>query len=157
MNTENENRWYYEDLEPGQCWLSPRRTVTEADVVNFAGLSGDYNALHTDEVYASAHKFGRRAAHGLLTLCMASGLVTRMPAYQRMDGARIALTELRCRWKRPVFIGDTIQVRLTIGAKSSSTRPETGLVMLEREVLNQEGQVVVESEWQTLIKRREAS
>ncbi|OVZ59348.1 acyl dehydratase [Pigmentiphaga sp. NML080357] len=147
---------YYEDLEPGAQWLSPRRTVTEADVVNFAGLSGDYNALHTDAVHAAQHPFGQRAAHGLLTLAIASGLTTRMPVYRLMDKSRLALTELSCRWRKPVLIGDTIHVALSVGDKRlSRSRPGTGRVTLDRTVLNQRGETVMESAWVTLMKLRE--
>jgi len=149
---------WYEDLQPGQEWKSPRRTVTEADIVNFAGLSGDYNALHTDAVYAAAHPFGARAAHGLLTLAIASGLTTRMPVYRLMDRTRLALTELNCRWRKPVLIGDTLQVVLSIGEKQlSKRRPGTGTVALLRTVQNQRGEVVMESTWTTLMKLRAGS
>lgn len=145
----------YDDLVPGQQWLSPRRTVTEADVVNFAGLSGDYNALHTDVVYARDHPFGQRAAHGLLTMAIASGLTVRMPVYRLMDSTRLALTEVNCRWKKPVFIGDTLQVTLSVGEKRlSERRPGTGTVALLRTVRNQRDEVVMESTWTTLIKVR---
>lgn len=148
-------RLYFDDLQTGQQWESPRRTVTEADVVQFAGLSGDYNALHTDAVHAASHPFGQRAAHGMLTLAIASGLTTRMPVYRLMDGARLALTELRCRWRKPVFIGDTLHVELRIGDKTPSPkRPDTGRVVMHRVVRNQHGEVVVESEWTTLMKYR---
>ena len=148
-------RLYFEDLQEGQVWLSPRRTVTEADVVNFAGLSGDYNALHTDAIFAADHPFGERAAHGLLTLAIASGLTTRMPVYRLMDGNRLALTELRCQWRKPVLIGDTIHVELSIGVKKlSDKRPGTGRIAMLRTVKNQHGDVVMESEWTTLMKCR---
>ena len=149
---------WYEDVHPGQEWLSPRRTVTEADVVNFAGLSGDYNALHTDAVYAADHPFGQRAAHGLLTLAIASGLTTRMPVYRLMDGTRLALTGVTCRWRKPVLIGDTLQVTLSIGEKQlSERRPGTGTVALLRTVRNQRDEVVMESTWTTLMKLRSGS
>lgn len=148
-------RLFFEDLIEGQTWTSPRRTVTEADVVQFAGLSGDYNALHTDAVAAAEHPFGQRAAHGLLTLAIASGLTTRMPVYRLMDGSRLALTELRCQWRKPVFMGDTIHVELCIGEKKlSEKRLGTGRVAMLRTVKNQNGEVVVESEWTTLMKCR---
>jgi len=150
-----KRRLYFEDLTEGQTWESPRRTVTEADVVQFAGLSGDYNALHTDAVFAADHPFGRRAAHGLLTLAIASGLTTRMPVYRLMDGSRLALTELRCQWRKPVFMGDTIHVELSIGEKTlSHKRPGVGRVVMIRAVKNQNGEMVVESEWTTLMKCR---
>lgn len=148
-------RLYFDDLATGQTWDSPRRTVTEADVVQFAGLSGDYNALHTDAVFAAEHPFGGRAAHGMLTLAIASGLTTRMPVYRLMDGARLALTELRCQWRKPVLMGDTIHVELRIGEKTlSQKRPGTGRVVLHRTVKNQRGEVVAETEWTTLMKCR---
>ncbi|WP_313623045.1 MaoC/PaaZ C-terminal domain-containing protein [Achromobacter sp.] len=151
-------RLYFEDLESGQSWESPRRTVTEADVVQFAGLSGDYNALHTDAVFAAGHPFGQRAAHGLLTLAIASGLTTRMPVYRLMDGTRLALTELRCQWRKPVFIGDTLHVVLRIGDKApSQSLHDAGRVTMLRTVKNQNGDVVAESEWTTLMKRREVA
>ncbi|WP_278484337.1 MaoC family dehydratase [Achromobacter insolitus] len=149
-------RLYFEDLASGLCWESPRRTVTEADVVQFAGLSGDYNALHTDALFAASHPFGQRAAHGMLTLAIASGLTTRMPVYRLMDGTRLALTELRCQWRKPVLIGDTIHVELSIGEKAlSQKRPGTGRVTMLRTVKNQNGEIVVESEWTTLMKCRQ--
>lgn len=148
-------RLYFDDLETGQTWESPRRTVTEADVVQFAGLSGDYNALHTDAVFAAGHPFGQRAAHGMLTLAIASGLTTRMPVYRLMDGARLALTELRCQWRKPVFLGDTLHVELRIGEKTlSHKRPGTGRVVMHRTIRNQHGEVVAETEWTTLMQCR---
>ncbi|MET4579143.1 MaoC/PaaZ C-terminal domain-containing protein [Ottowia thiooxydans] len=148
-------RLYFDDLVPGQAWESPRRTVTETDVVQFAGLSGDYNALHTDAVFAEGHPFGQRAAHGLLVLAIASGLTTRMPVYRLMDGARLALTELRCKWRAPVLMGDTVHVELRIGEKVLSTkRPGTGRVVMHRTIKNQRQDVVAESEWTALLRCR---
>jgi len=158
LNEHLKRRLYYDDLEEGQSWTSPRRTVTEADVVQFASLSGDFNALHTDAIFAADHPFGQRAAHGMLTLSIASGLTTRMPVYRLMDGARYALTELRCRWRKPVFIGDTIHVELRIGTKTESQkRPGTGKVLMHRIIKNQHDDVVAESEWTTLMRRREGA
>lgn len=158
LNEHLNRRLYFDDLEEGQSWVSPCRTVTEADVVHFAGLSGDFNALHTDATFAAGHPFGQRAAHGMLTLSIASGLTTRMPVYRLMDGARYALTELRCLWRKPVFIGDTIHVELRIGKKTESEkRPGTGRVLMHRTIKNQHGDIVAETEWTTLMKCKEGT
>src|SRR5262245_35524807 len=98
-------RQYFEDIEVGDEYVSPGRTVTEADIVAFAGLSGDYNVLHTDAEFMKGSIFGERIAHGLLGLSIASGLGARAMA---KPYATVAFLGLRWGFKRPSKISDTV-------------------------------------------------
>ena len=141
---------YFEDIRVGEEYTSPGRTVTEADIVIFAGLSGDYNVLHTDAEHMKASTFGERIAHGLLGLAIQQGLLGRvMPP----SGAE-QLGALKWKFKGPIKIGDTIHVRARVAAKKDGEKPEWGLVTIERRVLNQRGEVVQEGEHSLMIWRR---
>ena len=141
---------YFEDIPVGVEYASPGRTVTEADIVLFAGVSGDYNILHTDAEYMKSSSFGERIAHGLLGLSVQSGLLTRaMP-----DCAGLAVTGLKWKFKGPIKIGDTIRVVARVAAKKETSKPEWGLITMERRVLNQHGEVVQEGETEHMIERR---
>jgi acyl dehydratase len=144
-------RRYFDEIQVGEEYESPGRTVTEADIVLFAGLSGDYNILHTDAEFMKTSIFGERIAHGLLGLAIQSGLLTRgMQPY-----ATIAFGGLRWKFKAPIKIGDTIRVRARVVSKKE-TRPDRGLVVLARTVLNQRDEVVQEGETDLLVERRPA-
>jgi acyl dehydratase len=144
-------RQYFEDIQIGDEYISPGRTVTEADIVAFAGLSGDYNVLHTDAEYMRTSIFGERIAHGLLGLAIQSGLGTR--ALPR-PFATLALLGLRWRFKAPIKIGDTIKVRIKVTDKREASKPDRGIVVLQRSVLNQRGEVVQEGDTDILVERR---
>lgn len=145
-----DNRRYFEEIEVGEEYLSPGRTVTEADIVIFAGLSGDYNVLHTDAEFMKSSIFGERIAHGLLGLAIQSGLLTRgMRPY-----ATLALLGVRWKFKGPIKIGDTIKVRAKVTAKRETGKPDRGIVTLERQVINQKGEVVQEGETDVMVARR---
>ncbi len=145
------NRQYFEDIQIGDEYLSPGRTVTEADIVAFAGLSGDYNVLHTDAEYMKTSIFGERIAHGLLGLSISSGLGSR--AIVR-PFATIAFLGLRWRFKGPIKIGDTIKVRMRVSDKKETSKPDRGIVTIQRSVLNQRGEVVQEGDTELMIERR---
>src|SRR3954471_22046595 len=100
-------RRFFDDIEVGEAYESPGRTVTETDIVLFAGISGDYNVLHTDAELMKSSIFGERIAHGLLGLSIQSGLLTRAMA----PYATLAFVGLRWKFKGPIKIGDTIHVR----------------------------------------------
>jgi len=143
-------RRYFDDLEVGEEYESPGRTVTESDIVLFAGLSGDYNVLHTDAEFMKQSPFGERIAHGLLGLSIQAGLFTRATqAY-----ATLALVGLRWRFKNPIKIGDTIRLRARVASKRETSQPDRGLITVERTVLNQRGEVVQEGETDLLVERR---
>lgn len=148
------DRLYFEDLPLEKKFVTSGRTITEADVVAFAGLSGDFNSLHVDETFAAATGFGGRIAHGLLVLSVASGLTTRLPVLQALQPSLLGMTEVTCRWLAPTRIGDTIRVELTfIGAQltRSGTR---GKVTERRVALNQDDVTVLDSQWTLLVAAR---
>ena len=145
------SRQYFEDIEVGDEYVSPGRTVTEADIVTFAGLSGDYNVLHTDAEFMKTSIFGERIAHGLLGLAISSGLGTRaMPK----PYATLAFLGLRWRFKGPIKIGDTIKVRMKVAGKRETSKPDRGIVTVQRQVVNQRGEVVQEGDTELMVERQ---
>ena len=145
-----EDRRYFDEIQVGEEYVSPGRTVTEADIVIFAGLSGDYNVLHTDSEFMKSSIFGERIAHGLLGLAIQSGLLTR----GMRPFATIAFLGLRWKFKGPIKIGDTITVRAKVLDKRETSKPDRGIITLNRQVLNQKGEVVQEGETDIMVERR---
>ncbi|MFN2154358.1 MAG: MaoC/PaaZ C-terminal domain-containing protein [Anaerolineae bacterium] len=145
---------FFEEYEVGQSITSQGRTVTEADVVAFAALSGDWNAMHTDAEFAAKHPFGQRVAHGLLVLSIASGLAIRLGF---MEETVLAFRELG-EWKfsLPVFFGDTVRVQATVTETKPMPRLGGGLVTLKVQVLNQDDKVVQRGTWGVLVRGQEA-
>jgi len=144
------DRRYFDEIEVGEEYVSPGRTVTEADIVIFAGLSGDYNVLHTDAEFMKKSIFGERIAHGLLGLAIQSGLLGRgMRPY-----ATLALLGLRWKFKGPIKIGDTITVRAKVIEKRETSKKDRGIITLQRQVLNQRGEVVQDGETDVMVERR---
>lgn len=140
---------YFEDFEVGWEVTSPGRTVTETDIMLFAGLSGDYNQLHTDAEFAKETPFGQRVAHGLLGLTMASGLASRLGF---IEGTAEALLGLTWKFKAPIFIGDTISLRAKVTRKKALRRLGGGIIVLDVVLVNRKGEKVQEGEWRALIK-----
>lgn len=132
----------YADLHVGMAFRSPGRTITDADLVAFAGLTGDYSELHTSDVYAKASQFGRRVAHGMLGLAYAHGLMwARTGELRETAVAFLGISE----WKfaGPIFVGDTIFVNYTIAElRDSKSKPEQAIATFDIEVVNQSGAVV---------------
>ncbi|MDI3270149.1 MAG: MaoC/PaaZ C-terminal domain-containing protein [Bacillota bacterium] len=142
---------YYEDFEVGEIFESPRRTVTEADIALFAGLSGDYNPLHTDEEFARTTPFGSRIAHGLLILSMVSGLNQRLGLF---EGTLLAFLGLEWSFKAPVRPGDTIHFRMEVSGKRETRHPDRGILVRRYQVFNQEGVLCQEGTMTVMMKRR---
>jgi acyl dehydratase len=141
---------YFDDVAVGQRWESPGRTITEADVVRFAGLSGDFNPIHMDHEFARSTPFRRPIAHGLLVLSVASGLSTAHPPMRTL-----AFMQLReWHFHGPVFFGDTIRVQGEVMHKEARARGRRGEITWRRRVLNQEGKVVQEGLAVTLVEGR---
>ncbi len=140
----------FEDLRVGEEFLSPGRTVTETDIVMFAGLSGDYNIIHTDAEHMKSSRFGERIAHGLLILSIQQGLLERALPTRSVE----RFVGIKWKFKGPVKIGDTVHVRARIAAKEEGVEPGWGLVTVDREVVNQLGEVVQAGETQHLVGRR---
>jgi acyl dehydratase len=146
---------YFDDLSAGFSCMSAGRTVTEADIVAFAGLSGDYNQLHVDQQFAEKTVHGARIAHGLLVLSILSGLSTRTPLMQGLGETIVGLANLECRFKKPTRIGDTIHVRITVADLKTTSKGDRGIVVLNREAINQAGDVVLESVWTLMVRTRQ--
>jgi acyl dehydratase len=143
----------YNDLYVGRCFRSPGRTITDTDVVGFAGLTGDYSELHTSDVYAAQSDFGRRVAHGLLGLSYAHGLMWARTGELR-DCAIAFLGISEWRFRGPIFLGDTIFVDYTIaGIRDSLSRPDTAVVTFDVSVLNQSGDVVQHGQKTLLVSK----
>lgn len=140
---------YFEEFTPGDSVTSMGRTITETDVVNFAALSGDWNLIHTDAEYSKEHMFGQRVAHGLLILSIASGLAVRLGF---MEDTILAFRGLEWKMQRPLFIGDTMRVRLTVEDTKAMARLGGGLVNFKAEVLNQNDEVCQRGLWEMLVK-----
>src|SRR4051812_23116457 len=143
---------FYDDVEIGQEWESLGRTVTETDIVNFAGLSGDFNPIHVDHEFARATPFRGPIAHGALVFSIGSGLGVHAPLMRTL-----AVLELReWHFRGPVVIGDTIRARSWVLAKEARGRGRRGVVTWGRQIVNQEGKVVQEGVNLTLIEGRTA-
>jgi len=141
---------YFEDFTVGETFTTPGRTVTDADVTDFAGVSGDFYSLHTDREFAKRNIFHERIAHGVLTLAMTEGLWMRLGIFEETLVAFYGIDELR--FTKPVFIGDTIRVTLTVAEKRE--KKELGLVTLKNDVVNQNGENVLKFDAHLLFKRR---
>lgn len=140
---------YFEEFETGQKVVSPGRTITESDIVWFAGLSGDYTQIHTDSQFAQNTPFGRRVAHGLLVMSIASGLAARTGV---LEGTVLLFREIT-NWKfvKPVFIGDTVHVEMEVVEMKEMRRIGGGAVVIELRIVNQEGEVVMKGNWNVLM------
>jgi acyl dehydratase len=142
---------YYEDYSVGDTFPTPARTVTEADVSSFAGLTGDYNRLHTDAEYMRQSVFGERIAHGLLGLSIANGLKYRTD--MDSDGV-IAFLGLSWQFTAPIKLGDTIRATLRVASTRETSKPDRGIVVYDVTVLNQRDETVQQGEFTMLLKRR---
>jgi acyl dehydratase len=142
VSTTRRQGYRYEDLHVGLAFRSPGRTITDADVGGFAGLTGDYSELHTSDVYAKASEFGRRVAHGLLGLAFAHGLM--WPRTGELRETAIAFLGISdWRFVAPVFIGDTIFVEYTLAElRDSRSRPTQAIATFDVRVVDQDDRVV---------------
>jgi acyl dehydratase len=140
---------WFEEFEVGQQIITPGRTITENDIVSFAGLSGDYNQIHTNAEFAGETPFGQRIAHGLLGLSIASGLAMRTGI---LEGTVIAFREIN-NWKfsNPVFIGDTIYAELNIIETKPIPRLGGGSLIIEIVVINQRDEITMKGTWTALV------
>ena len=129
---------YYGDFAVGDVFVSPTRSVTEYDIMTFAGLTGDQNELHTSIEYAAKTKFGQRIAHGLLVLSIANGLYFRTVA---ANSVLLSINELK--FPRPTLIGDTLRLKLTVAAKRLTHDPSRGILTWQYEMLNQREETVM--------------
>jgi len=142
---------YLEDLHVGQQFETVGRTITNHDVMTFAGLSGDFNQLHTNDEFAKGTAYGQRIAHGILVLAVATGLTQRLGLF---DGTTKALLGLEWTFKGPVLLNDTIRVRMTIASLRPTSKGDAGVVERRYEILNQRGELVQEGVLKALVRTR---
>jgi acyl dehydratase len=141
---------YFEDYELNSTATSGTRTITEADIVNFAGLSGDFHELHMSEEFARRGPFGRRIAHGALVFSISTGLTIQMGESESII-AFYGVDKLR--FTHPTFIGDTIRVSKVVIEKQAKD-DKRGVVAFETRVINQDDQTVVIYQDRVMVLRR---
>lgn len=144
---------YFEEFEVGQELETRGRTITESDIVGFAGLSGDFNPMHTDAAYAAGTQFGQRVAHGLLGLSIASGLSYQMGF---LEGTVLAFTGLEWKFREPILIGDTVRVQVKITKLRAMQAAGGGFVTFDVKVVNQNDKVTQKGEWTILVASQPA-
>ncbi|GAB4468930.1 MAG: MaoC/PaaZ C-terminal domain-containing protein [Anaerolineales bacterium] len=146
---------YFEEFKVGQSFSSVGRTITEHDVLTFAGLSGDYNQIHTDAEFSKTTPFGQRIAHGVLGLSIASGLAMRTGI---LEGTVLAFREIT-EWKftKPVYLGDTIHVELEVIEAKPFPRLGGGMLTIQVDVVNQSAEVVMRGKWLVLVASKPQS
>ena len=142
---------YFEDFTVGTRLRTAGRTITEADIVAFAGLSGDYNQIHTNAVYAANDTFGQRVAHGLLVQSIATGLAVQSGV---IEGTVLAFRELECKFSLPVYIGDTVHVEIEIVETKAFRRLRVCNVTMKYTVVNQTVAAFQRGNWVMLVKSR---
>jgi 3-hydroxybutyryl-CoA dehydratase len=139
---------YFEEFTLSDTVISAGRTITEADIVNFAGVAGDYTQIHVNAEFARQGIFGQRVAHGLLLMAVASGLMAQLGF---IEGTVLALRELTWKFSLPVFIGDTVHVRSKVSDLKAMRRLGGGAVTFNVQVINQEDKIVQLGRWVLLI------
>jgi acyl dehydratase len=147
------NALFFDEFKAGQSWLTPRRTITEADIVMFAGLTGDYNPVHTDEEFARRTPFGTRILHGPAVFAIATGLEFRLGL---KEGTAIAFLGMTWDLKAPVKIGDTIHVFQRVESVRATKNPSRGIVNFWVEVRNQRDEVCQQGEWKVMFHAKGA-
>lgn len=145
---------HFEDFEVGETFESVGRTVTEADFVMHSAFSGDWTELHTNAEYAEDSMFGERIAHGPMTFILATGFVYRCGFLERRVVAFLGMNYMDI--PAPVHMGDTISLDMEVtGKKEFSSRDDAGLVTIDSEMTNQDGETVFAGDMKFMIKRRE--
>ncbi len=142
---------YFDDFHVGQKFVSKSRTITETDIINFAGVSWDHNQLHTDAEYAAGTPYGKRIAHGLLGVAAHAGL-----SYQLTADSILALLELNWKFHLPIYLGDTIHVEQTVKDLRDSTTGDRGILTFEKKVKNQKNEVVQTGTTTILLAKRKS-
>ncbi len=148
---------YFEDYQIDQEIESRGRTITEGDIVNFSGLTGDWVEIHINDVYAKSTPFGERIAHGLLTMSVASGLIALTGILERKIIAFIGINNWE--FKRPVKIGDTISTTLKVLDKEKielKNGLKAGYVTFSVQIKNQKKKICQDGSWKVMVKSKEA-
>lgn len=145
--------YYYEDFELNKMYKSVARTITETDVVNFAGLSGDFNPLHMDEEYATnVSMFKKRVAHGMLGPVIMTGMSNQMGIF---EGTTIAFLDLSIRYAAPLEIGSTVHLEMTPIEARKTSKPGRGIIKYQANLVDQNGKVITECVWNIMMMTKE--
>lgn len=140
----------FDQFNVGDVFVCQSRTVTEADTVNFAGVSGDFNPLHTDQEFGKTTAFEGRIAHGVLGLAIATGQANQLGLF---EGTTIALMMQTAKYTGAVKFGDTIHLELKVAEKKETSKPDRGIIIFDTFVLNQHDRSVIEGQWTLMMKR----
>lgn len=140
----------FEEFEIGQEFTTASRTITEGDVSTFAGLSGDFNPLHTDEEHGKKTPFGGRIAHGLLAVAISTGQANQLGIF---EGTTIALLSMSFKYTGVAKFGDTIRTFLKVAEKKETSKPDRGIVTFDVTTLNQKDDSIVEGQWVVMLQR----
>jgi acyl dehydratase len=143
----------WEDLNPGDEFWTPSRTMTEADLVWFCSWTGDWLPIHSDEEFAKQSEFGTRIFHGQAGYAVATGLVSRSGLH---NGAIVVL-EATLRYKAPLRVGDTIRVRSRVTDKRPTKKLDRGIIWYDVAIVNQKDEVITEGPWTFLVRRKSDS
>lgn len=144
---------WFEEFVEGLSIETRGRTITEADLVNFAGVSGDFNPMHTDAEFAAGTPYGKRVAHGALVFSIATGLTYQLGF---LEGTIMAFTGLEWKFRDPVYIGDTVKVTASVVKRRAMAALGGGFVTFDVKVINQAGKVAQKGEWTILVRSSEA-
>lgn len=144
--------WYFEDFAAGQVFHTRGRTITEADIVSFAGWSWDTNPVHTDVVHSAAGRFGQPIAHGILGLSVAMGLVSRLGVFESCSIALLGIDGWR--FEQPIVVGDTVQCTICITSTRATSNGKAGILERDFTLTNQQGVVVQHGNIGLMVARR---
>ena len=153
MSDVKQRGLWFEEFVEGLSVETRGRTITEADLVNFAGVSGDFNPMHTDAEFAAITPFGKRVAHGALIFSIATGLTYQLGF---LDGTIMAFTGLEWKFRDPVYIGDTVKVIATVTKTRAMSAMGGGFVTFDVKVMNQSDKVAQKGEWTILVRSKAA-
>ena len=140
----------FDEFKVGDEFTTASRTITETDVVNFAGLSGDYNPLHTDEEFGKSTPFKGRVAHGMLSVAIATGLANQLGIF---EGTTVALLSMTISYKGAAKFGDTIHLVLKVVDKKETSKGDKGIVTFDTIVYNQNDNPIVEGQWLVMLRK----
>lgn len=143
---------YLEDLKTGQSFVSPGRTITEADVMSFAAWTNDNNQVHTDAEFAKGTRYGQRIVHGMLGASLCLGLIARTGVF---EGSAVALLGIdQWRFSAPIFIGDTVTCTVDILSTRPTSKGDFGIVERQVTLRNQRSEVVQSGRMDLMVARR---
>ena len=152
MEADGPRGLYYEEFELGAVMRTRGRTITEADLVQFAALTGDYNPMHTDAEYSKGSFMGKRVAHGMLSLSYAIGQAYQLGILERTV---LGFRGLEMKFSSPVYIGDTIHAELKVTGKKAAKRMGGGVVTLDLRIIKGDGKIAQKGSMTLLMMSKE--